>query len=148
MEEEKLWQVRAFVYRHFGETGRPPSVDETSMRLGLSPEEAAAMYQELHQRHAIFLEPGAHHVRMAFPFSGVETAFRVHATGRTYFANCAWDVLGIPVALHADAEMEAVCAQSGETIRLRVRDQQIEGSDALVHFLIPFREWYNDLPFT
>ena len=85
---------------------------------------------------------------MANPFSGVETSFRVHANGRTYFANCAWDSLGIPAALHTEAEIEAACAQSGEPILLSVRDGQVHGTEALVHFLIPFREWYNDLTST
>ena len=75
---------------------------------------------------------------MANPFSGVATPFKVHANGRTYFANCAWDSLGIPAALHTDAEIEAACAQSGEPIRLRVMNQQVQGSEALVHFLVPF----------
>ncbi len=148
MDEDTLWSIRAFVYQHFAETAHPPRFDETASRFGLTNEQAAGAYEELHRRHAFFLEPGTHHIRMAFPFSAVKTTFRVHANGRTYFANCAWDTLGIPVALHTDAEMDAVCAQTGEPIRLRVRDGQLEGTDALVHFLLPFREWYNDLPFT
>jgi Alkylmercury lyase len=78
----------------------------------------------------------------------VQTSFKVHANDRMYFANCAWDSLGIPAALHTDAEIEASCAQSGESIGLSVKDQKVQGSDALVHFLIPFREWYDDLTFT
>ena len=85
---------------------------------------------------------------MANPFSGVETPFKVRANGKTYFANCAWDTLGIPVTLHVDAEIEAACAQSGSPIRLNVTNQQVQASDAVVHFLTPFREWYNDLAST
>jgi len=146
--EDTLWNVRAFVYHHLAETTRPPSVEEAAARFALSTEEAGSVYEELHRRHAFFLQPGTHNILMANPFSGVETAFRVHANGRTYFANCAWDSLGIPAALHADAEVEAVCSQSGEPIHLAVANQQVRDSDALVHFLLPFREWYNDLVFT
>ena len=89
-----------------------------------------------------------HEILMANPFSGVATPFKVHANGRTYFANCAWDSLGIPAALHTDAEIESACVQSGEPIRLRVMNQQAQGSEALVHFLVPFRDWYNDLTYT
>ena len=85
---------------------------------------------------------------MANPFSGVETPFTVRANGKTYFANCAWDSLGIPAALHSDAEIEASCAQSGEPLHLRVSGGEVRGSEALVHFLIPFRDWYNDLTST
>ena len=145
MDDDKLWQVRAFIYRHFAATTRPPSVAETASHFGLSHEEARSSYEKLHARHALYLKPGTHKVLMANPFSGVETPFKVRANGGTYFANCAWDSLGIPAALHADAGIEAACAQSGEPIRLRVAGEQIQGSDALVHFLIPFREWYDDL---
>ncbi len=148
LSEDTLWDVRAFVYHHFTETARPPSAEAAAVRFALSNEEAGSVYEELHQRHALFLEPGTHRILMANPFSGVETAFKVRANGRTYFANCAWDSLGIPAALHADAGVEAVCAQSGEQIQLTVTGGEVHAMDALVHFLLPFREWYNDLVFT
>jgi len=148
MDEDKIWDIRAFVYQHFAETTRPPSVDEIASQFTLSQAEAVSAYEELHRRHALFLKPGTHEVLMANPFSGVETAFRVHANGRSYFANCAWDTFGIPAALHTDAEIEAACAQSGEPIHLSVTGQQVGNSEALVHFLTPFRHWYNDLTFT
>lgn len=148
MNENKLWEIRAFIYRYFAETTRPPKVEETAAHFALSHEETASGYKALHERHALFLNPGTHEILMANPFSGVETPFNVHANGKTYFANCAWDSLGIPAALHADAEIEAACAQSGESIHLRVAGAQVQGTDALVHFLIPFREWYTDLTAT
>jgi hypothetical protein len=114
----------------------------------LAEKEAAFAYEELHKRHAFFLKPNTHDILMANPFSGVETSFKVYASHKTYFANCAWDSLGIPAALHVDAEVEAACAQSGELIRLTVRGQQVKGTVALVHFLAPFKNWYNDLSFT
>ena len=148
MDDDKLWEIRAFVYRHFAETTRPPDVRETASRFGLTHEEAVSAYEELDRRHALYLKPGTHEILMANPFSGVETAFKVHANDKTYFANCAWDTLGIPAALHVDAEIEAVCSQSGDPVRIKVIDGQVQGSDVLVHFLIPFREWYGDLAFT
>lgn len=145
MDENRIWELRAFVYRHFAETTRPPQVDEVASHFDVTTEDARSAYEELHQRHALVLKPGIHEVLMANPFSGVETPFRVHANDKTYFANCAWDSLGIPAALQADAEVEAVCAQSGAPVRLSVVNQQVQDTDALVHFLIPFREWYDDL---
>jgi hypothetical protein len=145
MDEEKLWEIRAFVYQHFAGTTRPPSVDTVASQFGLTYDEAVSAYEQLHQRHALYLKLGTHEILMANPFSGVETPFKVHMTGKTYFANCAWDSLGIPAALHTDAEIEATCAQSKEPIWLKVTGQQVQGSDVLVHFLMPFREWYDDL---
>jgi len=148
MHENLTWQVRAFVYRHFAETTHPPSVDETAAYFGSTHEEAASAYEGLHQRHAIFLKPGTHDILMANPFSGIETPFKVHANNKTYFANCAWDSFGIPAVLHVDAEIDSVCAQSGEPIHLTVSKQQVQGRDALIHLLTPFKDWYNDIPFT
>lgn len=148
MNEDYLWTIRAFVYQQFAETTRPPRVEETASHFGITAEEARAAYEELNRRHALYLQPGTRNILMAWPFSGVETPFSVHANGKTYFANCAWDSLGIPAAVQADAEIEASCAQSGEPIHLTVSGQRIQASNALVHFLTPFREWYNDLTFT
>ena len=148
MDENLVWDIRLFVYQHLAETTRPPRIVETAARYRLTLEEAASAYEELHQRHALFLQPDTHEILMANPFSGVETTFRVHTNNKTYFANCAWDSLGIPAALHVDAEVEAECAQSGEPIRLTVSGQQVLDSNALVHFLVPFKDWYGDLPFT
>src|SRR5215208_7953042 len=148
MDENQLWDIRAFVYGHFAQTTYSPSVGETATHFGLTHEQAASAYEELHQRHAFFLKPETYNILMANPFSGVETPFKVHANDKTYFANCAWDSFGIPATLQVEAEVEAACAQTGEPIRLRVTGQQVQDSDALVHFLLPFRDWYNDLTFT
>ena len=148
MDETILWDIRHFVYQHFAETTRPPSMEDVADHFALTHEKATSTYEELHQRHALFLTPGTHDILMANPFSSVETPFRVHANGKTYFANCAWDSLGIPAALHTDAQVDAFCAQSGEAIHIQVTDHQVQHVDAIIHFLLPFREWYNDLVYT
>ena len=148
LSDNIVWDIRAFVYHHFADTTRAPSVDETAAQFALTHEEIASAYEELHNHHAFFLNPGTHDILMANPFSGIETPFRVHADGKTYFANCAWDSLGIPAAVHCDADVEAACSQSGEPIALQVRDGQVLESDVLIHFLVPFKHWYDDLVFT
>ncbi|MBI3168608.1 MAG: hypothetical protein HYZ22_09030 [Chloroflexi bacterium] len=161
-DDNVLWQVRHFVYAHFAETTRPPSVDETAAHFGISIEEASELYQELNNRHAFFLEPGTMAIRMANPFSGIPTDFKVHVNGKTYFANCAWDMLGIPATLHCDAVIDAVFTESNETIRLEIKNGELAQSPTLaphasagvtnhqllVHFPLPFARWYDDLVFT
>lgn len=155
-----LWQIRHFIYKHFADTARPPGVGESAVHFNISTEEAGEYYKELNNRHAFFLEPNTLSVRMAWPFSAVPTDFKVHANGKTYYANCAWDMLGIPVVLRCDAVMEAVCTESNETVKLEIRNGQIHahrgvtaaedggGSSLLVHFPLPFARWYDDLTFT
>lgn len=146
--EELLWQIRHFVYNHFADTTLPPSVDNTAHHFNISVEEASEYYTELHNRHAFFLEPETLTVRMANPFSGIPTDFKVHANGKTYYANCAWDMLGIPAALHTDAVIEAVCTESNDPVQLEVKDGKVTNSELLVHFPLPFARWYDDLILT
>jgi hypothetical protein len=143
-----LWLVRHFVYQRFADTTHPPSAEDTAAHFNISIEEASEYYKELQDHHAFFLDPGILTVRMAWPFSAVPTDFKVHANGNTYYANCAWDMLGIPAALHADAVIDAVCTESNEKVRLEVKNGQITNYELLVHFPLPFNRWYDDLVFT
>jgi len=160
MNETTLWQIRHFVYQHFADTTHPPSVDITAAHFNISAEEAGEYYKELNDHHAFFLEPETLNIQMAWPFSGIPTDFKVHANGKTYYANCAWDMLGIPAALHSDnAVVEAKFTESNELVNLEIKDGHIApvavigGGDAasselLVHFPLPFAQWYDDLVFT
>jgi len=139
--------VRLFVYRYIVEHGRPPSAAETATGMERPPDEVRAAYCRLHDGHALFLEPGTHSIRMAWPFSGVPTPFRVQANDRRYWANCAWDALGIPALLQADARIESVFADTGEPATLTVAGGRVHGQ-GLAHFAVPFRRWYADLVFT
>lgn len=146
--ESLPWEIRAYVYKHFAETTRPPSIEETSKQFSISVEQAASQYQKLHNHHALFLEPNTLRIRMANPFSGVPTDFKVYANENVYYANCAWDMLGIPAALHSDATLEAHCADSNEQIQINVRNGKVSESEVKINFPLPFSRWYDDLIFT
>ena len=146
-----LWQVRHFVYNHFADTTQPPSIEDAARHFNISIEEASEYYRELHNRHAFFLELETLTVRMAWPFSAVPTNFKVHANGKTYYANCAWDMLGIPILLQSDVVIEAVCTESNEVVLLEVKNGNIApaaSSSLLVHFPLSFARWYDDVVFT
>jgi Alkylmercury lyase len=138
------WTVRNAVYAAILERSVPQSVGEIAATLGVSPDDVRLAYERLNSRHALFLAPGSHDVRMAHPFSGVPTAFRVEADDRTYWANCAWDTLGIPAALRANAHIEAPIGD-GESIQFAIEAGRVKGWDGVVHFPLPFRRWYDDL---
>ena len=107
-------RIRNEVYSSFVRTGDAPSAAETAVALGLAEGEVADAYRRLHEAHALVLQPGTTQVRMLNPFSAVETPHRVEAAGRSWFANCAWDALGIPAALHADGLVRSACPDCGE----------------------------------
>ena len=85
---------------------------------------------------------------MANPFSALPTKFRMQVGQVAYWANCAWDMLGIPAALHQDAVIEAEYEDGGETAVLTVKNGQLQPGDGVIHFPFPVRHWYDDLVLT
>src|SRR5258706_13274639 len=116
--DELSWAVRTFIYASIADSGQPPSVAEAAAALDLTEEAARDAFVWLHERHALFLAADGQTIRIAHPFSGVPTDFRVVANGRAYWATCAWDILGIPPALHADARLEVRFPATGPPVRL------------------------------
>ena len=147
--EDLDWTVRAAVYAFIVEHERPPASAEIAATLSETGERVALAYRRLNQRHALFLEPGTLTIRMAHPFSGIATPFRARANGHTYWANCAWDMLGIPAALHADAEVAASYADTHTTpVLLTITQNRVYGHGEVIHFPLPFQRWYDDLVVT
>lgn len=140
-----LWQMRHRVYQGFARTGAPPSLDALARNLALTANEARATLRELGRRHAVTLTDDGDAVLMANPFSAVPTPFRVRAGEVGYWANCAWDMLGVPAALGVDATIDATWAVDGASATFRVEGGRVTGADGIVHFLKPFRTWYDDI---
>ena len=148
MDELDL-RIRNHVYASFTQTGLALSPGKTASGLGLDANQVADAYRRLHDAHALVLHLGTTEIRMLNPFSAVETPHRVEAAGRSWFANCAWDALGIPAALRADAHIRSSCPDCGETLELEVRDGRLaRGAELLVHFVVPARRWWDDIGFT
>lgn len=139
------WTVRNAIYATIREHGMAPTVTETAATLGLTPDTVRAAFERLHEGHALFLSPVSRDIRMAHPFSCVPTPFRVESGNRAYWANCAWDSLGIPAALHADARISARIGDDGEPVQFFIAGGRVQGWDGVVHFPLPFQRWYDDL---
>jgi len=140
--------VRNLTYALFVELGRAPSAEEVGDAAELSGDQVVAVWRDLHRVHALVLNPAMSEIRMANPFSAVPTAYRVRAAGRWWYANCAWDALGICAALHADGSIETSCPDCDEAIALEVRDQRLDDERPLFHCLVPAGHWWDDIVFT
>ena len=148
MDELDL-RIRNHVYAAFVGEGRAQTTVETAATLGLAEDEVAAAYRRLHDGHALVLHPGTTEILMLNPFSAVEMPHRVETGDRSWFANCAWDALGIPAALHADGSVRSECPDCGESLELEVRrGRLVRGAELLVHFVVPARRWWDDIAFT
>jgi hypothetical protein len=139
--------VRNATYRTFVDAGRAPAPEDVARAAGVSTNEVRAAWRRLHDEHAIVLDAGGA-IRMAHPFSGVPTDFRVEASGRSWFANCAWDAIGICAALGCDGDIETTCADCASPIGLAIRDTRPVDPTLLFHSLVPARRWWDDIVFT
>ena len=141
-------EVKLAVYREFAETGHAPAVRTIAERLGVDEAAIQRSYGELRAERVLLLEPDGVTIRMAPPFSGVPTAHVVRVRERTYYANCAWDALGIPAALHSPAIVHSHCAQTQEPLQLEVGLEGPGPSSWIFHSLVPAAQWWQDLVFT
>jgi Alkylmercury lyase len=140
--------VKVAIYRSTAEVGSPPSIESVAEQLRVAPDTIRQAYTRLRANRVLFLEPDGVTIRMAPPFSGVPTQHRVTVDGIEYFANCAWDALGIPAALHRPGLIRSRCEQSLEPLSLAVRQEGPEDSTWLFHCLVPAAKWWDDLVFT
>jgi len=146
--DERDLELRNLTYRRFVELGRAPIAEEVGAYTGLTVPEIQAGWRRLHDAHALVLNPGTMEIRMANPFSGVPSAYRVQANKRWWFANCAWDAFGILGALHVGGRIETFCPDCGEAIAVQVHDQRPDDDTLLFHLLVPARRWWDDIIFT
>jgi hypothetical protein len=141
-------RVKLAVYHHFAEMGRPPRPQEVAERVHSDIQNVLESYPRLRAQRLLVLESDGSSIRMASPFSGVPTQHLVEADEIQYFANCAWDALGIPAALHKSATIHSRCEQSGESFHLHVDINGPEPSDWLFHSLVPAAQWWDNIVFT
>lgn len=141
--------VKLNIYGTIARTTQAPTSADVARALSTPPEEVEAALARLHKKRLVVPEPGnPAQIRMAPPFSGVETPFRVKVQDKVYYANCVWDALGIAAALRADALIEAVDGYSGEAMMLEVRNGQPVPQSCAIHFAVPAAHWWDDIIYT
>ena len=141
-------QVKLSIYRAFAAAGRAPDATSIAGALQVGVDEIVAAFGRLRAERVLFLEDDGRTIRMAPPFSGVPTQHRARVGGIEYFANCAWDALGIPAALHRTGTVLSRCEQSGEPLVLEVGPDGPAACDWRFHTLVRASRWWDDLVFT
>jgi hypothetical protein len=140
-------RVRHAVYRTFAEGGIPQSA-MLERQLHLKPGQIQPALDELHEAHALVLDPRTHQVSMALPFSSVPTPHVVEGGGRSWFANCAWDAFGIPMLVGVDAVIMTTCPDCEGRIVYRVEQRKLVDAHGVVHFAVPAAKWWDDIGYT
>ena len=141
-------ELRLFVYRFFAANGRAPSRVEIGESLGLEGAERDELVDRAAAERTLVLQPSGE-IWMAMPFSAVATDYRVTAGDRSWWADCAWDALGIGALLGRHVTVHTHCPIEGSELQLAVSTQGPEASsDARVHFAVPAARWWDDIGYT
>jgi hypothetical protein len=148
MAEETATDVRLEVYRRFVEDGSPPSVDEVSDALGISSGAAEAAFRELEAGRVLVFEPGTLDIWMANPLCARPTGFRVSTASGSWWGTCVWDAFGIPAMLDEDAVIATADPATREPIELRVEGGELVPMEAIAHFSVPARHWWDDIGYS
>jgi Alkylmercury lyase len=137
--------VRRAIYDLTIRTGSTPAAAGVMAELGMRKAEVLEAFRRLAEQRIIVLDGDS--IRMAAPFSGVETPYLVRVGNKQYFANCIWDALGVSPMLKKDSTIETSCPDCNEPLALEVRGEELIG-DGVVHFSVPTRKWWEDIVFT
>lgn len=141
--------VKGNVYETIAETTMAPTAAQVADSLHTSVAAVEEAFRRLCGKRLLVLERGSTStIRMAPPFSGVATPFRVLVGDKAYYANCVWDALGVSAAFHRDAHVAASDGHTGEPLDLEVRDGKPLPRPCAVHFAVPAARWWDDIVYT
>ena len=141
--------VKLKIYEMVARTTRLPASVDIALLMGSPIADVEQSFQRLYEKRLLVLEPGtSSRIRMAPPFSGIETQHHVKIEDKVYFANCAWDAFGIAAALKQDADIESTCADCGEPLAFQIREEKPMPQEGVVHFAVPASQWWRDIIYT
>jgi len=140
--------LRVFVYDEIVARGRPPKATEIGRHFEVSEADAKSALSALKIGKTILIDPRSGEIWMAGPFSAVETPYRVVIDHRTWWANCAWDMLGVVMIVNERATIHTRCTHCSAPMTFTADPSVPPNEQAVVHFLVPARRWYDDIGFT
>ena len=139
-------EVKLNLYKIIAQKAVIPDSESLANNMQVSEQRILEAFKGLAANRLLVLEPGQPTmIRMAPPFSGVETPFRVVVGSKYYFANCVWDAFGIAAALKEDAMIHSSDGYSNEQLTLEVKDNLPVESSYVAHFAVPAAHWWDDI---
>lgn len=136
-----------YVYASLIERAVVPSLDQIAGAVGGDRSSIARLIREAKIGKTLLLDD-TDAIWMAGPFSARPTTYHVQTDDRKWFANCAWDALGIGPIVGAPVDVAMRCTDCGEALRFHLTPDSSKVPDWIVHLLVPARHWYDDIGFT
>ncbi len=139
-------EVKLTLYNLIAQNAKIPDSAQVAAELGISDANILEAFQRLSAKRLLVLEPGnPSKIRMAPPFSGIPTNFRVEVDHKSYYANCVWDAFGVAAALHQDGIVYASDGFTNEPLITEIKDGKVNQPDYVAHFAVPAARWWDDI---
>ena len=139
--------LRIFVYDWIVAHGAPPSLAEIGAEMGVEAADARRAVGALNIGKTVLPHPQTGEIWMAGPFAAAPTPYHVRGSRASWYANCAWDMLGVAAIVGEPVQIDAACTDCGEPMQFHADSGGVRGA-GLVHILVPARDWYKDVGFT
>ncbi len=141
--------LRVFVYDRLVSEGRAPTSTEIGAHFGMDAGDVRRRLATLKIGKTTVVHPTTGEIWMAGPFAAGPSDYRLSNGGQTWWANCAWDMFGVAMIVGRKMIAETKCPDCGEALAIECDPEHppIE-AQGLVHFLLPARQWYDDIGFT
>jgi hypothetical protein len=140
--------LRVFVYQSLIAPAHMPMASDVAAHFGVTRDEAIEAIRGADIGKTLLPDPRTGEIWMAGPFSTRPTAYQVTAEDRRWWANCAWDMLGVAALVGESVGISARCTDCGDVIAFQLAPNDDTVPNAVVHFLLPARRWYEDIGFT
>jgi hypothetical protein len=150
-------ELRVFVYDKIATSGKPPATTEIGAHFGITADDARGAIADARLGKTLFPDPTTGEIAIAGPIAGTPTSYRVTANGVTWFATSAWDMLGVAAMYMTEVSIETRCTDCGDSIKFLLDPLSFpafrfpRGADdekLIIHFLIPARQWQDDIAAT
>ncbi|HET9423912.1 MAG TPA: organomercurial lyase [Gemmatimonadaceae bacterium] len=150
-------ELRVFVYDTIASRGRPPASTEIGAHFGITADDARGAIADARLGKTLHPDPATGEIAIAGPVAGTPTHYRVMANGVTWFANSAWDMLGVAAMFMTEVTIDARCADCGDPVKLFLDPVAFpafrfpkgeSGDPMLLHFQLPASKWQDDIAAT
>jgi len=140
--------LRRFIYDELIANGLPPSTARIAEHFRVTPHAARTTLAEMKIGKTVLAHPTTGEIWMAGPFASKRTPYEITRGTSRWWANCAWDMLGVAVIVGPPVTLRAACTDCRLTFVMDVGEHGPPQSEWVVHFLLPARRWYEDIGFT
>lgn len=140
--------IRIFVYDTLIDDGRMPTAADIAAQFGVSRDDVLDTLRTARMGKTLLPDPRTGELWMAGPFAAQPTSYEITSGSRRWWANCAWDMLGVATLVGEPVDISATCTDCGAPLSFRFERESDTLPDWVVHFLVPARHWYDDIGFT